>query len=518
VRLSIKSINDELQRLGASAVLTKGEGYFYFQGGDATDWLDRSVQVATLHSLTLEQWIEQYRELKAKNDALVKGKIASKHLAKHFPEPVASNPEGNRPRAPNPDVGQGAPGKRSGGRVPQKQKVKRGPEAHLQLHHVPIFVRDQDRSLRFYLDQLGFRLVIDYQYGERGRFVLVAPPDGTALLALIAPKPDSAEYRLIGRSGQAVFVTENVTSKFQTWRERGVRFHHPPQTGTWGGIFTSFEDVDRNSFILAGWDDLTREIEARRRAAAEKLESERRAAQELEIAKQVQARLFPQTLPSLRTLEYAGACIQARLVGGDYYDFLDLGRKRLGLVIGDIAGKGIAAALLMANLQGNLRSQCAIALDQPQRFLRSVNRLFHENTDVSAYATLFFGEYDDSTRRLRYANCGHLPPLLLRHDGTVDKLGSTSTVVGIFREWDCIVTECQLLSGDTLVLYTDGITESFNNVGEEFGEERLIEALEAHRQLPPEAMIAAIVEQVRQFSPHEQHDDITLIVGKCRGD
>jgi catechol 2,3-dioxygenase-like lactoylglutathione lyase family enzyme len=384
MRLSLKAINDELQRLGSSAVLTKGEGYFYFQGGEATDWLDRSIRVATLHSLTLDQWMEQYRKLKAKNDALVKGNIASKDIAAHSSGPVASNPEENRQKTPNPGVGQGATWKRSGGRVPPKQQVKSELEPHLRLHHVPIFVRDQERSLRFYLDQLGFRLVIDYRYGERGRFVLVAPPDGATLLALIAPKPDSAEYRLIGRSGQAVFVTEDVTSKFKAWRERGVRFHHPPQTGTWGGIFTSFEDVDRNSFILAGWDDLTREIEARRRAAAEKLESERRAAQEIEIAEQVQARLFPQTLPSLRTLEYAGICIQARQVGGDYYDFLDLGRKRLGLVIGDIAGKGIAAALLMANLQANLRSQCAIALDQPQRFLRSVNRLFHENTDVSA--------------------------------------------------------------------------------------------------------------------------------------
>ena len=518
MRLSLKAINDELKRQGCGAVLCKGEGYFYFQGDEATEWLNRSVWIATLHSLTLDQWMKQYRELKAKNDALVRGNIVSKDIATHSSGPVTSRPEKNRPRMPNPDIGQGTTSKLSGGRVPQKQQVKSGPEPHLQLHHVPIFVRDQERSLRFYLDQLGFRLVIDYHYGERGRFVLVAPPDGATLLALIAPKPDSAEYRLIGRSGQAVFVTEDVTSKFKTWRERGVRFHHPPQTGTWGGIFTSFEDVDRNSFILAGWDDLTREIEARRRATAEKLESERHAAQEIEIAKQVQARLFPQTSPSLRTLDYAGICIQARHVGGDYYDFLDLGRKRLGLVIGDIAGKGIAAALLMANLQANLRSQCAIALDQPRRFLRSVNRLFHENTDVSAYATLFFGEYNDSTRRLRYANCGHLPPLLLRPDGTVDKLGSTSTVVGIFKEWDCTVKECQLLPGDTLVLYTDGITESFNNVDEEFGEQRLIETLRTNRQHSPQALVAAIIDQVKQFSPHEQHDDITLIVGKCRKD
>ena len=234
---------------------------------------------------------------------------------------------------------------------------------------------------------------------------------------------------------------------------------------------------------LVGFDEVSREIEAQRRAVAEKQEAERRAAQELEIAKQVQARLFPQTLPPLQTLEYAGICIQARQVGGDYYDFLDLGRERLGLVIGDIAGKGIAAALLMANLQANLRSQCAIALDQPQRFLRSVNQLFYENTVDSAYATLFFAEYDDRTRRLRYANCGHLPALLLRRDDTLERLDSTCTVLGIFKEWDCSIGECRLSRGDTLVLYTDGITESFNDAEEEFGEQRLIEALRRHREL-----------------------------------
>src|SRR5207253_4018814 len=150
-----------------------------------------------------------------------------------------------------------------------------------------------------------------------------------------------------------------------------------------------------------------------------------------------QARLFPQPLPPLRTLDYAGVCLQAREVGGDYYDFLDLGRQRFGLVIGDISGKGIAAALLMAHLQANLRSQSAIAWDQPQRLLRSVNQLFYENSTDNAYATLFFGEYDDKARRLRYANCGHLSALLLRSDDTLERLDSTGTVLGLFSEWDC---------------------------------------------------------------------------------
>src|SRR5215472_17487528 len=99
-------------------------------------------------------------------------------------------------------------------------------DPYLRLHHVPIFVRDQDRSLQFYLDQLGFNLIVDYSFGQQGRFVLVSPPDGTALLALIAPRPESPDYKLIGRPGQAVFVTEDVMAKFQAWRARGVRFRH----------------------------------------------------------------------------------------------------------------------------------------------------------------------------------------------------------------------------------------------------------------------------------------------------
>lgn len=415
-------------------------------------------------------------------------------------------------------------------------------EQYLRIHCINIFVRDQERSLRFYRDQLGFEVAFDVRVQSGERWVAVAPPDGTAILSLVAPKPESQEYKLIGRSTQVVFITEDVAAKFQDWSKRGVRFQQTPrlkrikyqrpekapqatapsmllggETPIWGGVFARFRDVDGNTFSLVSFDEVTHAVEAQRRAIAEKLELERRTAQELEIAKQVQARLFPQTLPPLRTLEYAGTCIQARAVGGDYYDFLDLGQERLGFVIGDIAGKGIAAALLMANLQANLRSQCAIALDQPQRFLRSVNLLFCENTTDGAYATLFFAEYDDKARNLRYVNCGHLSALLLRRDGAVERLHATCTVLGIFKDWDCSTGERQVFPGDLLALYTDGITESFDNAGEEFGEERLVEALRRHRGLSPQAVLASVVEEVRQFSPHEQHDDITLIVAMCVG-
>lgn len=411
---------------------------------------------------------------------------------------------------------------------------------YLGVYAVNVFVRDQDRSLQFYVDQLGFSLAFDVRLQSGQRWVGVAPPHGTAVLTLIAPEPDSAEYKLIGQPTPVAFVSEDVVATYTQWRRRGVRFRHVPrlrrvkyeklvtdgdgnapslllgkQTPIWGGVFTRFEDIDRNSFALVSFDEMTQAVEAQRRAAAEKLESERRAAHELEIAKRVQARLFPQTFPPLRTLDYGGVCIQARQVGGDYYDFLNLGQERLALVLGDISGKGIAGALLMANLQANLRSQCIVGLNDPQRLLRSVNQLFYDNTADSSYATLFFAEYDDHTQRLRYANCGHLSGLLLRGDGTMERLDSTCTVLGLFKEWDCSIGECHILCGDLLALYTDGVTESFNTAGEEFGEQRLTEALRRHRRLPSPDLLTAIVDEVRGFSPDEQYDDITLIVAKC---
>ena len=408
-------------------------------------------------------------------------------------------------------------------------------DPYLRLHAVNVYVRNQERSLRFYLDQLGFDLAFDGRLPSGDRWVAVAPPDGGAVLSLIAPAPTSKEYKLIGRATQVVFVTENVAAKFREWSQRGVRFRYTPrlrrihydpgvaiaapqaeQAPVWGGIFTRFEDPDRNSFSLVSFDSISRAIEAQRRARAEQIESERRAAQELEIAKQVQARLFPQTLPVSATLEYAGVCIQARQVGGDYYDFLNLGQERLGLVVGDIAGKGIAAALLMANLQANLRSQCAIALDQPEHFLQSVNRLFYENTADSAYATLFFAEYDGKRRRLRYANCGHLCALLFRKNDTIERLESTCSVLGLFQEWDCAIGECQLSPGDTLALYTDGVTECFNDAAEEFGERRLIEAVRRRPGLSPQALLQSVLEEVQRFGSREQYDDITLIVAQCK--
>jgi serine phosphatase RsbU (regulator of sigma subunit) len=414
---------------------------------------------------------------------------------------------------------------------PMASPPQQPPDQLLRIHCVKVFVRDQQQSLQFYCDQLGFHLVADTLLQSGERWLAIAPPDGDAVLALIAPPPDSKQFELIGRPTDVVFVTDDVLARYREWSRRGVKFLSVPklrrikttktispghEAPVWGGVFTRFKDIDGNSFSLVSFDEVTYAIEAQRRALAERAEAERRVAQELEIAKQVQARLFPQHLPFLETLDYAGRCHQARQVGGDYYDFLALGRERLCLVIGDIAGKGIAAALLMANLQANLRSQYAMAIDEPQRLLQSINRLFCENTPDGAYATFFFSEYDDQAGRLRYANCGHLSALLVRSDDRVERLDSTATVLGLFEDWDCSVGETELFAGDTLALYTDGVTEAVNGNGDEYGEQRLLDCLLRHRDLPSHSLVSAVIDEVRRYSPHEQQDDITLVVAKCK--
>jgi len=389
-------------------------------------------------------------------------------------------------------------------------------DPYLCLHFAIIYVRDQDRSLEFYVGQLGFRVVVDHRFADGQRWLEVAPPDGNAHLGLALMPQGEDPAKFIQSQALTWFITEDVNRKYEEWKARGVFFRYPPAVPAWGGIHTRFEDPDGNQFGLAGFDELTRSIEAQRRALAQRHEAERRAAQEIEIAQQVQARLFPQVHPEAKTLEYAGLCLQARQVGGDYFDFLDLGQQRLGLVIGDVSGKGIAAALLMANLQANLRSQCASGCAHPIAFLQSVNRLFYQNTVDSAYASLFFAEYNDDSRRLRYANCGHLSGLLLRPDGTCQRLDSTGTLLGLFPSWDCQIAECQMSAGDLLTLYTDGITEALNDRGEEFGEENLIQRLRYYRDHPCQSAVESITSEVRSLSPDNQQDDITLILARSK--
>jgi serine phosphatase RsbU (regulator of sigma subunit)/catechol 2,3-dioxygenase-like lactoylglutathione lyase family enzyme len=379
----------------------------------------------------------------------------------------------------------------------------------LRLNFVSVYVNDQECSKRFFVDQLGFDAVIDVRFPSGYHWIEVAPPDGSARLALVRPAPGFAERGLPGQSSLITFMTEDVEAKYREWSQRGVKFSLPPHTPEWGGLFCRFEDVDGNPFGIASFDDVAKAIETRRRAEEKHREAERLAAQELEIAKQVQGRLLPQRLPSIPTLDCAGICVQARAVGGDYFDFLELGRNRVAIIVSDIAGKGIAASLLMATL----RSQCAWAADHPEQALALVNRMLFENTQPQAYATLFYAEYDTTSGRLRYANCGHLPGLLL-HEEKVERLQSANTVVGRFERWECTMSETPVNDGDVLVLYTDGVVEAFDRTGEEFGESRLIDALYKNRNLSAHLLAQIIVDQVTSYSGTEQYDDITIVVAK----
>jgi phosphoserine phosphatase RsbU/P len=245
-----------------------------------------------------------------------------------------------------------------------------------------------------------------------------------------------------------------------------------------------------------------------------RVEVERRAVHEMELAQRVQARLLPQDTIPLRTLQYAGRCLQARAVGGDYYDYLDLGPGRVGLALADVSGKGFPAALLMANLQASLRSRSAQDMLDLPRQLHSVNQLLERCSEPNRYATLFLGVYDDATRRLRYANCGHNPPMVVRGDGTTERLLPTAPVLGLLREWECTTAEVALEPGDLLALFSDGVTEAFSDAGEEFGDERLLHALREGRHLPLPELLDRVVARVQAFSGSEQEDDLTLVVGR----
>jgi phosphoserine phosphatase RsbU/P len=247
---------------------------------------------------------------------------------------------------------------------------------------------------------------------------------------------------------------------------------------------------------------------------ATRLEAERRARHELEIARDVQSKLLPQDRPPISTLDYAGACLQARVVGGDFFDFAAVSPTEVALVLADISGKGISAALLMASLQANLRALYRQAPHDLARLLDAVNRTFYDSTAANHYATLFFALYDDSTRVLTYANCGHLPPVLLRADGSVERLGVTAGVIGLFTPWECCTSTVALAAGDTLVVFTDGASEATSESGEEFGEDRLLAVIREHRGEPAVQLLQTIVAEVGAHGGADQYDDLTLIVAR----
>jgi sigma-B regulation protein RsbU (phosphoserine phosphatase) len=233
---------------------------------------------------------------------------------------------------------------------------------------------------------------------------------------------------------------------------------------------------------------------------------------EIEIAREVQMGLFPRELPKIAGLDLAGHCRPAQGVGGDYYDFIALRNGRLGFAIGDIAGKGIPAALLMAGLQAGLRGQALAATADLPSLMSNVNRLIFESSPQNRYATFFYGEYDPQTRVIRFVNAGHNAPMILRATGAVDRLNAGGPVIGLLEDAPFVEDSAMLHRGDMLVGFTDGISECMNVEDEEWGEDALIAAL---REAPSTSV--AVVDHVLRAADAfaagaKQHDDMTLIV------
>ncbi|MFN8588751.1 MAG: PP2C family protein-serine/threonine phosphatase [Candidatus Eisenbacteria bacterium] len=243
---------------------------------------------------------------------------------------------------------------------------------------------------------------------------------------------------------------------------------------------------------------------------AERMDYSRRLDRELQIARDVQAQLFPAAPPELESATLAAHCTQARSVGGDWYDFLPLGERQVGLVLADVSGKGVHAALRMANLQAHLRSQVGSTPQDPLRALRQVNALLRERSRAGQFATLFFGMWSDATRRLNYINCGHNPPLVLRANGDAEWLPATATVLGVFDDWQCHLGRASLAPGDVLFAYSDGVTEAEGD-GELFGDERLVAAVRDARALGAQAIVAEVLARVQAFEDGAPTDDLTAM-------
>ena len=293
-------------------------------------------------------------------------------------------------------------------------------------------------------------------------------------------------------------------------------------------------EKDQLAALQTAFNSMTESLE---KLIVEQKEKERLQS-ELEIAHEVQSQLFPRAVAGTRTLELHGICRPARIVSGDYYDFLSYGPEQMGIAVGDISGKGISAALLMATIHSAVRAyeqeQLAtvsaipahasgnrlamvaprVARPSPSQMLWLLNRHLYQSTQPEKYATLFLGFYDDEDRRLTYSNAGHLPPIILSKDGSTRRLETGGTVVGLFDDRGYEEQTVQLHPGDLFIAFSDGMTEPENEFGE-FGEERLIETIAAQRHLPLDRISEHAITAVQDWiGSTEQPDDVTLVLAR----
>jgi sigma-B regulation protein RsbU (phosphoserine phosphatase) len=281
---------------------------------------------------------------------------------------------------------------------------------------------------------------------------------------------------------------------------------------------------DQLAHLSASFNRMTEHLEQLLVVAKEK----ERLQSEIEIAREVQNQLYPREAPATRTLRLKAVCQPARMVSGDYYDYELIRNAQIAIAIGDVAGKGISAALLMATLQSSLRTQLQSAFEiataagnghstpslSTSLLVSRLNNQLFAYTSPEKYATFCLGIYDETSGAFTYTNAGHLPPILIR-DGVPERLDVNGTVVGAFPFAKYGESRVDMLSGDLLVCFTDGVSEPENEYGEMFGENRLIDLVARNSHRSEEEIIEMVIDSVRQWTASEElQDDMTILMAR----
>lgn len=347
---------------------------------------------------------------------------------------------------------------------------------------------------------------------------------GEGILFRTVKSPDATVAALMEGGFDLLLMDLNYTSDTTSGREgidllsrvRALDELLPVVVMTgWGSVDLAVEAMRRGvrDFVQKPWANgellttLRREIDSgrlRRQQAAG-------AAREIAEARRIQQNLLPSTLPRLDGVDLAASWRPASGVGGDCFDLLAFDAHHLALAIADVVGKGIPAALLMSNLQATVRAFATSATPPSELCLR-VNRILCGHIGDGRFITFFYGLVNAATGTLTYANAGHLPPILVRRDGTVERLTEGGPVLGVLPDAAYGQATTTVGAGDRLVLYTDGITEACNDADEEFGDERLLDTIAAHRGCGAAALQERVEEAVARFSGRRSQDDATIIV------
>ncbi len=463
--------------------------------------------------------------------------------------PVQGNKAGAPDSGPHVGVSVNTETKNRSGIVIRDDKNGTTEELHptFTVGTVPAATGSMDREVTFFAPLP----VLDWQTGKR---------DETGAVVQVRTRPSVLYGHLFAALGQFVqgveiillailiffAVIELIALIIGTRMTRTV-------TGAVAQLYDATKHVDRGDFshripvkssdqlaqLSLSFNSMTESIEKLIQEQKEK----QRLEGELAIAQEVQAQLFPRQVSELESLEVHGFCRPARTVSGDYYDFLTASSHKLILAVGDISGKGISAALLMATIHSAVRAYSVESLPQmrepvavgavagagrimaawpegieisPGALLGLLNHQLYESTPPEKYATLFLGIYDGRSHRLTYSNGGHLPPILIAGDGTVRRLETGGTVVGLFDNMTYDEGSVEMHPGEILLAYSDGVTEPENDFGE-FGEERLIDLVSANRRLPLVQISQTVTAAVDDWiGDNEQPDDITLVLARAR--